>query len=149
MTAETPALVHCFTVLVDADTDLGAFAECSGLSAGYGITELREGGENGFAHQLWGPVSYGKITLVRALDAASASVAEWVTSFETASVPATARIAAVDPAGAPIAAWSLRGVVPVQWTGPGWNVGASAVAKETLVLAHTGFVREDGEGAAA
>jgi phage tail-like protein len=136
-------------VLVDADTDLGTFSECSGLSAGYGITELREGGENGFAHQLWGPVSYGKITLVRALDAASAAVAEWVTSFEAASTPATARIEAVDPAGASIAAWDLRGVVPVQWNGPTWNVAANAVARETLVIAHTGFTRASGGGGAA
>jgi phage tail-like protein len=137
----TPALVHRFAVTVDAG-DLGAFTECAGLAVSYAVTDLREGGENGFAHRLWGPVSYGNVTLTRPLDGASAAVAAWVSSFATGGEQTGARIAALDPAGETIAAWSLRGVVPVAWTGPSWSAGGAAVAKETLVLAHAGFTME-------
>jgi phage tail-like protein len=141
---ETPALVHSFSVVVDAGRDLGSFVECSGLSVSYGVRPLREGGENGHAHNLWGPVSYGNVTLARPIDASSAAVAEWVSSFADGAEPADARIAALDPAGETIAAWTLSGVFPLSWTGPSWNVTAAAVARETLQLAHTGFKLEAG-----
>lgn len=151
MSALTPGLVNRFDVAVDVSaggrTDLGSFTECSGLAASYDVRDLKEGGENGFAHKLWGPVSYGNVTLGRPLDEASAAVAAWVSSFQAGGEPTTARIAALDPAGETIVAWTLQGLVPVSWTGPSWNVGNSAVAKETLVLAHTGFTLEGGGGA--
>jgi phage tail-like protein len=144
---ETPALLHNFAVVVDVDaggrTDLGAFTACSGLKVSYAYEPLVEGGENNFAHRLWGPASYGDVTLTRGIDGASAAVAEWVGGFATDPTPTTARIAALDPAGDEITAWSLQGVVPLSWTGPQWKVdGASGVAAETLVLAHTGFMSE-------
>ena len=151
MTVVTPALVNRFDVAVDVDaggrTDLGSFMECGGLTATYDVDDLREGGENGFAHKLWGPVSYGNVTLGRPVDEASAAVAAWVSSFATGGEPTTARISALDPAGETIVAWTLQGVVPVSWTGPTWSVSQSAVAKETLVLAHTGFTAEGGAAA--
>ena len=144
---ETPALLHNFAVVVDVDaggrTDLGAFTGCSGLKVTYGFEPLTEGGENNFAHRLWGPATYGDVTLTRGIDGASAAVAEWVGSFATDPTPTTARIAALDPAGEEIAAWSLQGVVPLSWAGPQWKSdGSSGVAAETLVLAHTGFMSE-------
>ena len=140
---DVPALVHHFSVVVDA-VDLGAFTECTGLSASYALFDWREGGENGYVHKLWGPVSYTDITLARPIDTATAAVAAWVSSFATSRTPTNARIAALDPAGAPIAAWSVRGVVPRSWSGPSWSAGQNAVAKETLVLAHSGFTLEGG-----
>jgi phage tail-like protein len=144
---ETPALLHNFAVVVDVDaggrTDLGAFASCSGLKVSYAYEPLVEGGENNFAHRLWGPAAYGDVTLARGIDGASAAVAEWVNGFATDPTPTTARIAALDPAGEEITAWSLQGVVPLSWTGPQWKVdGASGAATETLVIAHTGFMSE-------
>ena len=148
MSAVTPGLVNRFDVAVDVDaggrTDLGSFTECGGLTATYDVDDLREGGENGFAHKLWGPISYGNVTLGRPLDEASAAVAAWISSFASGGEPTTARIAALDPAGEAIAAWTLQGVVPVSWTGPNWSVGGNTVAKETLVLTHTGFASEGG-----
>jgi phage tail-like protein len=150
---ETPALLHNFSVVVDVDaggrTDLGSFTKCSGLKATYGNTPLREGGENGFEHVLWGPVAYDDVVLGRALDATSSAVAAWVSSFAEGGLPTTARIAALDPAGDTIAAWSLTGVVPVSWTGPSWNASQNGFAEETLVLAHTGFALEGGGGETA
>lgn len=146
MTVQTPAVVSHFSVVVDVHaggrTDLGAFMECSGLSAAFELTDLREGGENGFLHKLWGPVSYGNVTLARPVDEVSATVAAWVSSFEDDFAPTTARIEALDPAGEAIAAWSLREVVPASWSGPSWSASGAAVAKETLVLAHGGFTTE-------
>ncbi len=143
---ETPALLANFAVVVDVDaggrTDLGAFTSCSGLKVSYAYENLAEGGENNFAHRLWGPATYDNVTLARGIDGASAAVAEWVSSFASDPTPTTARIAALDPAGEEIAAWSLRGVVPVSWAGPAWKSDGAAAAQETLVIAHTGFASE-------
>jgi phage tail-like protein len=142
---DTPAVVHLFTVDVDG-LELGAFTECSGLSVNYALTQYKEGGENGYAHQLWGPVSYGNVTLGRPIDASTPVVAAWVSAFASdraaGSHAPTGSIVALDPAREAIATWKLVGLVPVSWSGPSWSAGGNAVARETLVLAHSGFTVE-------
>ena len=54
-----------FMVTVDDDTRIGAFSECSGLSAEYEILEYQEGGENRFVHRLRGRVKYPNLVLKR------------------------------------------------------------------------------------
>ena len=139
MASSDPALLHHFTVALD-DVDIGTFTELSGLSVTTGFTTITEGGQNDYQQPLWGSITYGKVTLVRAINANSAAIAAWVSSFASPSAsPSTARIEALDGTGAPIVAWILTGVVPSSWTGPAWSAAAVGVAKETLVLMHCGF----------
>ncbi len=134
-----PALVHRFTVEIDG-VDLGAFTSCEGLQATYGLDALYEGGSLQPSAQLVKNVTYSDVKLQRPLDKTSAGIAAWFTAFGSQPVaPTTAMIAALDPSGATVCAWNLQGVVPKQWSGPQWASEQNAVAKETLVLAHTGF----------
>ena len=54
----------------------------------------------------------------------------------------TAAITAFDAAGKEIASWNLLDAYPFRWTGPSFTADGSAVAKETLELAHHGFIDE-------
>ena len=47
---------------------------------------------------------------------------------------------AFDGQGNQIASWNLVDLYPARWTGPGFSLDGGAVAKETLELAHNGFV---------
>lgn len=134
-----PALLHRFIVEVDA-FDLGSFTSCSGLAAAYGLETIVEGGLLGPSVQTLKSVSYGDVTVERPVNEQSATVAAWFSAFASSPQPTTAAITALDPAGETICQWNLDGVVPRSWTGPHWaSEGSSALAKESLVLAHTGF----------
>jgi phage tail-like protein len=133
-----PALVHRFTVEVDA-FDLGSFTSCQGLQATYGLDAIQEGGSLSPSVQALKSVAYSDVTLQRPLDANSSALAAWFSAFASSPQPTTATIAAVDPAGDIVCRWNLAGVVPKTWSGPQWSSDQNAVAKESLVLAHTGF----------
>jgi phage tail-like protein len=133
-----PAIVHRFIVEVDG-VDLGSFTSCQGLQATYGLDTLQEGGSLGPSAQLLKSITYSDITLQRPLDSNSAGIAAWFTDFGTSWQPTTASITALDPSGASVCEWHLQGVVPKQWSGPQLASDQNAAAKETLVLAHTGF----------
>jgi phage tail-like protein len=133
-----PAVVHRFTVEVDG-VDLGSFSSCQGLQASYALDALQEGGSLAPSAQLLKAVSYSDITLQRPLDSHSAGIAAWFTDFASSWRPTSASIAALDPSGATVCEWQLQGVVPKQWSGPQLASETNAAAKETLVLAHTGF----------
>jgi phage tail-like protein len=141
-----PAATCRFRVEVDVDeqgqTDLGAFTECSGLGAEYELKQVREGGENGFVHQIPGPLKFDNVRLSRPIDGSSAAVASWFSRMRDRVERTTVRITALDPAGAELATWTLVDVFPKRWTGPVFSAQNSAVAKETLELVHNGFVTE-------
>lgn len=133
-----PGVLYRFTVAIDG-LDLGAFTDCRGLQASYGVDPQPEGGSLGPSAHLLKGISYADVTLSRPLDANSGAVAEWFSAFADDPRPTTGLITALDPSGAKICAWSLRGVVPKTWSGPTWSVKSSDVAVESLTLAHTGF----------
>jgi len=141
-----PAVTCRFRVEVDVDeqgqTDLGAFIECEGLSAEYEMKQIREGGENGFVHQLPGQLTFGEVRLSRPIDGSSAAVASWFSGMRDRVERTTARITALDPADDELATWTLVDVYPKRWAGPSLSAKGSDVAKETLVLVHHGFVTE-------
>lgn len=138
-----PGLVHCFSVTVDVQeggqTDLGSFTRCTGLGMSCDAVAYQEGGENGFVHQLPGQVKFGPVSLTRPLDGSSAAVAAWLGRLSTQPKRTTARIAALDSAGSEVAAWSLIGVWPKEWSGPSFQSDGNGVATESLTLLHEGF----------
>jgi phage tail-like protein len=134
-----PAIVSRFIVEVDG-VDLGSFTSCQGLQATYGLDAVQEGGSLRPSAFMLKAITYSDITLQRPLDSSSAAIAAWFTGFAGSPEPTTGSIIALDPGGVPVCVWHLEGVVPKQWSGPQLAVDQSAAAKETLVLAHTGFV---------
>ncbi len=128
---------------VDVDgVDIGGWASCDGLKVDFGLKEVREGGTNDHAYWLPDQMKYDKVTLTRAMTRAdSAKVARWLSGCVDKSRGGTARITLKDAHNDEVATWSLRNVLPASWKGPSLNAkDGSAVAVETLVLAHEGFL---------
>lgn len=140
-----PAVGLRFDVVIDEgaqNTELGTFTACQGLAAEYEVYEYQEGGENAFVHRIPGRLRYPNLVLTRALDSSSGAVAAWFASQQEKVERTNAVVRAYDPAGRPVASWSLRDVYPVRWTGPTLSSTGVAVATETLELAHNGFTQE-------
>lgn len=133
------AIASLFFVTVDA-IEIGAWTECSGLSAKYEVTDHIEGGQNAFVHKLPGRLTYTNITLKRPIDADSGKVAAWFASMKRSDSTSTAAITAYDENLDVLATWNLVDVIPVSWTGPSLSVDGGKVATEQLELAHHGFM---------
>src|SRR5207247_4085790 len=113
-------------------THMGAFTECDGFGDQYEMKEVREGGQNAFIHRIPGQLKFDNVKLSRPVDASSAAVASWFSRMRDRVERTTARITALDPAGAELATWTLVEVYPVRWAGPSLSATGSVVAKETL-----------------
>jgi len=142
-----PGTQFRFEVTIDG-TDIGSFTALEGLSAEYNVMQYAEGGENGFEHRLPGQLKYSTIKLSRPLDAKAAraggGLATWFTTLgrlgSRTLATKTAAITAFDAKGEQIASWNLVDAYPFRWTGPSFSADGNAVAKETLELAHHGFI---------
>jgi phage tail-like protein len=142
-----PGTQFRFVVTIDGK-QIGDFTSLEGLSAEYNVMQYAEGGENGFEHRLPGQLKYSTIKLSRPLDAKSArdggGLAAWFTTLgqsgSRSNATRTAAITAFDAAGQQIASWHLLNAYPFRWTGPSFSSDGNAVAKETLELAHHGFM---------
>jgi phage tail-like protein len=135
-----PAVAHQFKVKID-DQELGLWNSFEGLGLETSIETREEGGNNQFVHQLPGRLRYTNVKITRPIGRDSAKVAEWFAGMASGVSRTTASIVALGPDREPIVSWSLDGVVPVRWTGPGFNVETAKVATETLELAYHGFLR--------
>ena len=142
-----PGTQFRFVVTIDGE-QIGDFTALEGLSAEYNVMQYAEGGENGFEHRLPGPLKYSTIKLSRPLDEKSTrgggGLAAWFTTLgqqtSRSAATRTAAITAYDSLGEQIASWNLVDAYPFRWTGPSFSSDGNAVAKETLELAHHGFI---------
>lgn len=138
-----PALALRFEVVLDGVQSLGTFTSCDGLGVEYEMLEWPEGGENTYVHKLPARMKYGTVKLSRPIDAGTAKVAEWFSGMKNKVTRSTAVIKVYDGNygnNTPIVQWTLNGVYPVRWTGPSLTSEGNQVAKETLELAHHGFM---------
>jgi phage tail-like protein len=140
---DDPAIGLRFEVIVDG-VDIGSFTGCDGLGAEYEVFEYQEGGENTYVHRIPGRLKYTPVKLTRPLDSRSGSaaggLATWFSQLKTSVKRKTASITALDARGNKIAQWHLVDVYPSRWTGPTLAADANSVPKETLELAHNGFI---------
>jgi phage tail-like protein len=134
-----PATGSRFEVTIDG-VDIGSFTGCEGLGAEYEVFEYQEGGQNAFVHRLPGRLKYSTVRLTRPIDEGSGRLAAWFSSFQQSVERKTASITAYDAQRNRIAQWNLVGVYPARWSGPGFSSDGNAVVKETLELAHNGFL---------
>lgn len=134
-----PAMGLWFEVRVDGQ-DLGAFSTCEGIGAEYEVFEVMEGGENSYVHKLPGRMKYTTIKLSRPVDANTTKIAQWFQSLKNQPKRSNGSITVYDGNKKTIASWSLEGIYPIRWTGPSLSSEGNQVAKETLELAHNGFM---------
>jgi phage tail-like protein len=133
-----------FTVQVDG-LNLGHWSGCKGLKMDFKVTRLRQGGNYGYDLIIPDQVVGSAVTLERAMEKTdSAAVQTWLasvaqkwTSYSGTGDPyrgTTATITLFDVTGVATASWTLYGVFPSSWSGPGLSATDNKVAIETLVL---------------
>jgi phage tail-like protein len=140
MTTTSPANTMRFDVNIDG-VDIGSFTALDGLSASYDIFQYKEGGNNGYVHQLPGRLQYEHIKLTRPVDEHSKSIAAWFSALAKRSGTGrkTASITAYNDNHEVVAEWSLVDVYPTRYQGPSFSADGAKVALEILELAHNGF----------
>jgi phage tail-like protein len=138
-TVRDPAVAYMFRVEIDGKP-LGLWNSFEGLGMETTIETREEGGNNAFIHQLPGRLKYTNVKISRPVGKDSRLVADWLAGMADAVTRTTAVIKAMTPDNKELVSWSLDGVVPVRWTGPGFNVEQPKVATETLELAYHGFI---------
>ncbi len=133
-------ITNCrFYVFVD-EKPQGIFTEVSGLEVHMDVLEYEEGGNNGFVHQLPGRTKIGHITLKRGMTCSNTFL-QW--QMQVASGDIKRRNVSVvvfhTASGKELVRWNFDNAYPVKWSGPALDASGTAVAVETLELAHGGM----------
>nr|CBH39152.1 conserved hypothetical protein [uncultured archaeon] len=118
---------------------VGGFSEVSGLQAETETEEIQEGGVNDYVHKLPKITKYPNITLKRGI---TDSEALWKWHQEVVNgiiMRKSGFIILMDSEGNEKWRWSFEDAYPVKWQGPDLKADSSAVAVETLELAHNGL----------
>ena len=128
-----------FYVKVDKLEQAAVFTELSGLSMEVAVEDVEEGGQNGYVHRLPGRCKVGNITLKRGLTTSN-DFLKW--SFEVAQgmiTPRNVTITLFNTDGTTGMQWNVLNAYPVKWSGPQFKADDTAVAIESVELAHSGF----------
>ena len=132
---------HQFVVTAENyQIDLGSWAKAEGLAVSWDVAEYRSGDQaNSFQRRLLDSFNNGTITLSRPASSESELVREWLAELAQSHEPSSLNITLIDNSGQPVISWEIEGVLPLNWT---ISASPSAVATETLVIAHEGFLAE-------
>jgi phage tail-like protein len=117
---------------------IGAFTECSGLSAEWDILEYQEGGENRYVHKLRTRLKYPNLVLKRGVTYEDALL-KWFFEREDFKQRKTVKVTLLGDDGKEVRSWAFAGAFPVKWQGPSLNAKSTNVATETLEIAHQGL----------
>jgi phage tail-like protein len=123
-----------------ANYQAAGFSECSGLEATVEVLEYKEGGVNGYTHKFPTRASFGNITLKHGVIPTDDDFWTWHNGFVLGS--GTRRdglIVLLDESRTPAVVWQFARGVPTKWIGPAMNATQSAVAIESLEIAHEGL----------
>lgn len=118
----------------------GGFTELSGLQVTTQTEDYREGGVNDFVHKLVKETTFNNLVLKKGL-ADSTTLWRWhrdVVAGKVKRAPITI-IMLKDRFDTVAHTWSFKDAYPVKWSGPDFKADGSAVAFETLELAHHGY----------
>ena len=129
-----------FTVAVDG-INYGAFTEFTLPSLQIETQEIKEGGQNSFAHKLPVRVTVGSATLRHGVST-DFSLLNWYMDMLRGDIAAATRQVTVvmyDVGYLPLITWTFRNAYPVKWGGPSFKSDTSSVAIEELEFVHHGF----------
>jgi phage tail-like protein len=129
-----------FQVVVDDEQTIGAFAECSGLSAEYDVFEYAEGGQLDFVHKFRGGLKYPNLVLKRGITYETAFL-DWFMNIAQTDREKRGNVTLVllGEDGQKVRSWSFISAFPVKWTGPSLSSKSTNIAMETLEIAHQGL----------
>ena len=136
-----------FRVELDGIIEAG-FTECKGLSMKWKVFQYKEGGVNGYVHQLPERVEYSKITLKRGI-ALSSALWNWCQQgvLDGQVKRRNVSIVLFDKVGEEtreVKRWNLRDAFPIKWTGPALKADSKRAAIETLEIVHHGLTLDEG-----
>jgi len=119
----------------------GEFQEVKGLGADLEITSYPEGGVNDHVHLLPVRHSWTRISLRRGI-VRDPGLWFWYMAGLTQSLGARrdGAVILLTPAGTPAMSWMFQAGLASKWVGPELNAMQSAVAVETLEIAHEGLI---------
>lgn len=124
---------------------VAGFSECTGLEATTEVFEYKEGGVNDHVHKFATRSSHSNITLrqgaIYLYDDLWSWHFDWV---EGKGQRKDGLITQLDEAGQPAKIWKWKRGIPTKWVGPSLDAKQSAVAIESLEIAHEGLVLQLG-----
>ena len=120
----------------------GQFSEVSGLGAQLEVLPVPEGGRNDYVHQLPVRHSYSRIVLKRGV-VRDPGLFFWYQAGFTQSIGARrdGAIIMLTNRDVPAVGWIFRGGLAAAWKGPELKAGDSAVAVESIEIAHEGLAQ--------
>lgn len=125
---------------------LGGFSDVSGLGTEMTVAEYRNGNDpENHVRKVPGVHKVADVTLKRGI-VNSEDLWAWMEQVRRTGVAAqrTVSITLRDEASQPVQTWTLRGVVPLKWTGPTLAAkGGGDVAMEELVVSAESLVLGD------
>jgi len=148
-----PLLTHnFFLTLIDASNVVGTlitlalnykvagFSECSGLDATLEVFEIREGGVNDHLWKFPTRATHGNITLKHGVIYLYDDLWSWHNEFvKGKGKRKDGIISLMDERRRPVKVWKFDKGIPMKWVGPSFNASQSAVAIESLEIAHQGL----------
>jgi phage tail-like protein len=124
---------------------IASFAECTGLDVTMETFPYKEGGVNDYVHQFPTRASFGNITLKRGVISLSDDLWSWHNDFvQGKGVRKDGLIYLCDESRTPAKVWKFKRGIPTKWVGPSLNASQSAVALESLEIAHEGLFLNTG-----
>jgi phage tail-like protein len=120
-------------------TPVAGFSECSGLEGMLEVQDHQEGGLNGAALHFPTRVKWSNLTLKRGMGRGM-ELWDWFYGFSVGKVVRKDGVITLqNERHQPHTVWGFRRGLPVKYTGPTLNAGQSAVAIESLEIAHEGL----------
>jgi len=131
-----------YVVNFDGSEEFGGFSDVSGLGTEITVAEYRNGNEaENHVRKIPGIHKVSDVTLKRGI-IDSATLWEWIEAarVEGPAAKKNVTITLLDEARNAAQVWTLRGVLPMKYTGPTLAAkGGGDAATEELVLAIDGF----------
>jgi len=121
--------------------EIGAFSECSGLSAEWEVMEYQEGGEYRYVHKLRTRLKYPNLVLKRGVTYEE-ELLKWLLGQSDPKSRGAVKVTLFGDDGQEVRSWAFAGAFPVKWQGPSLNARSTNVATETLEIAHQGLMTQ-------
>jgi phage tail-like protein len=124
---------------------VAGFSECSGLEATVEVLEYKEGGVNDYTHKFPTRASFANITLKHGVIYLYDDLWSWHNAFVLGNgTRKDGLIVLLDESRSQKKIWKFKRGIPMKWVGPSLNATQSAVAIESLEIAHEGLFLDVG-----
>lgn len=134
---KTPYPAFNYTVAFDGSEQFGGFSDVSGIVTELTVAEYRAGNDpQNHVHKVQGMYKAGDVTLKRGI-IDSGPVWDWIQSarIDGPDAKKTVVISLLNERRELVQKWTLRGVIPLKWTGPTLaGKGGGEVSMEEIVL---------------